>query len=275
MVYQCLYEKLKEIYPAEEIGAMSRIIIADRLGIDRLKLITSEVSVDSSSMAIVEAIADELSKGKPLQYILGETTFYNLCIKVTPATLIPRPETEELVDIIVKENRTFNGKIFDIGTGSGCIAIALAGNIPCSKVYASDYSAEAIEVATSNALLNGVEVTFLQDNILDSRLDENFDIIVSNPPYVCESEKAVMAANVLDFEPHTALFVSDNNPLLYYKAILNFAKNSLRTEGKLYFEINERLGNEMRQLLLSSGYTEVEIRRDLSGRERFAVARKL
>jgi len=216
-------------------------------------------------------IVDELKQGKPIQYVLGETEFYNCRIKLSPATLIPRQETEELVDIIIKENAGYDGQIVDIGTGSGCIAIAIAKNLSGASVFGTDFSAEAIEIAKRNAEINSVKVEFISEDIFKPAKIFSIkpNIIVSNPPYVRNSEKAFMHRNVLDYEPATALFVDDTNPLVFYEAILGIAAKILQTGGKIYFEINEALGNEMLNLLKRFGYAEIKLIMDINGKERF------
>ena len=221
-------------------------------------------------------ITGELKTGKPIQYILGETTFYNCTIKVNGSTLIPRPETEELVDLIIRENKGYNGNILDFGSGSGCIAIALATNLPLAKLTGIEISDDAIRIAQKNAVLNNVKASFIQGNIFafDNDSVSKAGIIVSNPPYVRNSEKSLMAKNVLDFEPHLALFVTDSDPLIYYKAILNLAEKLLLPQGRLYFEINEVMGRSLIQLFESYDYSEIEIVHDINDKERIIKGRK-
>jgi release factor glutamine methyltransferase len=190
---------------------------------------------------------------------------------VTPAVLIPRPETEELVDLIIKENGGFSGRIIDFGTGSGCIAIALASHFKEASVTATDISEDALEIARHNAHLNGVSVDLLRSDIFkpSNELPLKADIIVSNPPYVRKSEKKLMHRNVLDFEPHQALFVSDDDPLAFYRAILVISRNLLTEGGKTYFEINEAMGEKMKELFDDFSYSGTEIIKDLNGKDRF------
>ena len=201
---------------------------------------------------------------------MGETCFYNLTIKTNSHTLIPRPETEELVDHIIKENKGFRGSIIDAGTGTGCIAIALAVNLPEAQVYGFDISEEALKTAEENTALNKAKVDFFKSDILDPDLSLfiKTDIIVSNPPYVTESEKKFMDRNVLDFEPHSALFVPDKDPLVFYRALIKLSKIILNPGGKLYFEINENMGSRLLKLLYSNGYGNTEIIKDLNGKDR-------
>jgi release factor glutamine methyltransferase len=221
-------------------------------------------------LKIIEII-DELKQGKPIQYILGETEFYNCRIILSPATIIPRQETEELADIIIKENIGYKGQILDIGSGSGCIAIALAKNMPDASIFGIDFSAEAIEIAKHNAAINNVKIDFINEDIFKPSkiFSINAGIIVSNPPYVRNSEKAFMHRNVLDYEPATALFVDDANPLVFYETILEIAVKILQVGGKIYFEINEALGSEMKKLLKRFEYTDIELINDINGKERF------
>jgi len=272
-----LASELKEIYEQPEIGALTNIIIKTIIDLSRLHQLHSPEQLVTNEQAIrVIEICNELKTGKPIQYILGETSFYDCIIRVNETTLIPRPETEELVDLIIRENRDYQGGIIDIGTGSGCIAIALAANIPGSVISGIDISDKAISLAQENALLNNVAVSFLQSDIFnfDSATVNKAGIIVSNPPYVTISEKPCMSKNVLDFEPQSALFVSDSNPLIYYNAILKIAENILLPDGRVYFEINETMGQSMLHLIESFGYSLIEIVSDINGKERIIKGTK-
>jgi release factor glutamine methyltransferase len=224
-----------------------------------------------------EIIVSRLKKQEPLQYILGEEVFCGLTFKVSPRVLIPRPETEELVLWIAEEYKDRVGlSVLDIGTGSGCIAISLAKKIAGASVHAYDVSAQALEVARENGTLNGVEVDFKQMDVLsaDFLLTEglNLDIIVSNPPYVCEREKEQMAQNVLGYEPPVALFVPDNDPLVFYRRIALFAKKNLSPSGALFFEINQAYGQEMIAMLKELSFVEVTLRQDIFGNDRMIKA---
>ena len=272
-----LSAELVKIYPELEISSITRIIITSVLGIDRLSFHSrKELPVSQEDADKVVHICDELKTGKPIQYILGETHFYDCIIKVNDSTLIPRPETEELVDFIIRDNKGFRGKIMDIGSGSGCIAVALAVNLPDAEIKGIEISEEAVMTAIENAKLNNVKITFLKADLFDKELYtmEKVDIIVSNPPYVLNSEKQYMCINVIDFEPHTALFVPDNDPLVFYRGILDMAEHILNRGGKLYFEINEKMGKEMYQLLHSYRYKEITIVPDINGKERILKGRK-
>jgi release factor glutamine methyltransferase len=266
-----LIKELGKIYPEPEINALVTIIIRSVFGISELKrLAMPEFPVTGRQQQKIINICRELKDGKPVQYVLGETNFYNCTIKVNSETLIPRPETEELVDLIIRENRGFRGNIIDVGTGTGCIAIALAVNLPGSFITGIDISEAAVDLAKQNAQLNNVQITFNVSDIFDEqvRLPGKADIIVSNPPYITESEKRLIARNVIDYEPHTALFVPDSDPLVYYRAIAMFAVNNLAAGGKIYFEINEVMGNSLVKFLESIGYSKAEIIKDINGKDR-------
>ena len=275
--YYC--EQLCSIYDKDEANAMILILFEHYFNISRVKMaLEPGLRLSESEMLTFHFAVKDLLKNKPLQYIIGETEFCDLKFKVNESTLIPRPETSELVTKIVNGQQTTDNRqisILDIGTGSGCIAISLAKHIAGSKVYAIDISEKALEVAKGNAISNNVDVTFIHDDILSLRnnIDTKFDIIVSNPPYVRELEKAEMRDNVLNWEPHTALFVSDNDPLIFYRTILEFAKTHLNENGEVWFEINEYLGKEMTELCKAMGFSDVEIHKDFRGKERVILAR--
>lgn len=266
-----LSNELKYQYREEEISSIAGIIIRTVTGLSRLHEINDpgrKVTTEEAGKII--EYCNQLLTGKPLQYIIGETEFYNCLIRLNGSTLIPRPETEELVDMIIKENLNFSGRIIDLGTGSGCIAIALALNIKGAELTGTDISEEAVRISKENALLNNAVVNFETDDMLNpvKIADYKAGIIVSNPPYVRESEKALMNRNVIDFEPHQALFVPDSDPLVYYKAIAHIAKKILTPGGMVYLEINEALDKEMMLLFDSEGYTGLKIIPDLSGKQR-------
>ncbi len=276
-ISSCIKLELRELYPENEISALTRIIIRTLPGVKKLHQIADqELPVSSEETSRIFDIINQLKAGKPIQYITGSTDFYNCTILVNEATLIPRPETEELIDLIIRENKYFSGKILDYGTGSGCIAIALARNLPTAAVTGTDISQEALNVALRNAELNEVKVNFIRDDIFNPErvLEIEAGIIVSNPPYVRESEKQYMNRNVLEYEPHTALFVTDSDPLVFYRAILYSAEKVLRPGGKIYFEINEAMGNEITNMLEVSGYNEIKLIHDLNGKERIIKGMK-
>lgn len=266
-----LSEELSKIYPEPELNALCIEVIKSVTGVSRFHQIykpESQISPEQADRIV--NICNELLTGKPLQYVLGETFFYSCVIRVNQSVLIPRPETEELVDLIIKENNGLKNNIIDFGTGSGCIAIALAMNLKESSVTGIDISEEAINIARQNAKLNEVSVSFLIGDIfnLDPSSVEKANIIVSNPPYVRYSEKSLMRTNVLGFEPHTALFVPDDDPLLYYRSILKIADVILLPKGRLYFEINEALGESMVNLLTEFRYSDIKLVNDINNKER-------
>ncbi len=234
--------------------------------------------VNKKQLVNFNNISHWLKQYKPIQYIFEETTFYNCNIKVNEHTLIPRPETEELVEWIVESNTEHKPKILDIGTGSGCIAISLKKLISNAIITGLDINKEALKTANENSKLNQVKVNFKACNILEPAkylMNEKYDLIVSNPPYVTEYEKLKMKPNVLNWEPHSALFVPDNDPLKFYKVIIPLAWRILKPGGSLFLEINENLPEEIHQLLLSNHYSNIEIRKDLSGKYRMAKGIKL
>jgi release factor glutamine methyltransferase len=271
-----LEEQLSGLYPETEIIAFTNII-KTKLRSTKLQMFAfPQNPVSEKELAEILNICRELKTGKPIQYIIGETSFYNCIFKVNSSTLIPRPETEELVDLIIRENRGFTGSLLDIGTGSGAIAIALSVNMPGSRVKGTDISESALETARENAVLNNSSVEFLKLDMLNSPAGilPQADIIVSNPPYVRESEMKLMGKNVLAFEPHSALFVPDSDPLKFYNAILNNARSILTPYGKIYFEINEALGNEMSDLLTVYGYSKIRVINDINEKQRFITGIK-
>lgn len=263
--------ELKEIYPEEEIRPLFEIMMLHVLGGSRAGLLGDpQRQLTKEESERILSLCNELKTGMPVQYITGETVFYDCTIRVGPGVLIPRPETEELVDLVVKENRGFSGTITDAGTGSGCIAIALARNLPAAGVTGLDNSVRALRTASENALLNRVSIKFILSDILKNGIADapKPDIIVSNPPYVRESEKALMHRNVLEFEPHGALFVPDDDPLVFYRAILESGARILDRGGKVYFEISEAMGEPMAYLMESLNYTGIRVVSDINGRDR-------
>lgn len=263
-------------YPAGEVTALIRIIATELLGVSQMAyFLKDDITLTAEQEALLDNAIERLKKQEPIQYILGYSDFCGLRFKVTPATLIPRPETSELVEWIAGE-ATCGANILDIGTGSGCIAVSLAHKLPQSEVTAWDISPDALAVATENSKANGCAVAFEEVDILAYEpTGELFDIIVSNPPYIKEVEKEQMYSNVLDWEPHTALFVPDNDPLLFYRAIATKGLSLLRPGGKLYFEINRAHGTETMEMLKSLGYTGIELRKDFADNDRMIRAVKL
>ncbi|MFK7833937.1 MAG: peptide chain release factor N(5)-glutamine methyltransferase [Winogradskyella sp.] len=280
------HKELDAIYGKDEVNSFFFLCTEHYLSVPRIQLVLEpQFTIAKSETAIFFNVLEDLKQQKPIQYILGETEFFGLQFKVNESVLIPRQETEELVALIIANSKKQkqNSKpinVLDIGTGSGCIAIALAKNLLNAKVYAIDVSKEALKVAKYNSRLNNVEITFFEADILNKtnwNLEfENleFDIIVSNPPYVRELEKQEIQPNVLDNEPHLALFVEDNNPLLFYKAITEFAINNLEPNGSLYFEINQYLGEETKQLLVDANFEGVALLKDLNGNDRLLTGNK-
>jgi release factor glutamine methyltransferase len=265
-------------YSERESAGISNIIISKVFEMNMISslLKENEMLAGRKQTETVTRYCRKLKTGEPVQYVIGETLFYDCIIRVNTGVLIPRPETEELVDLILKEYKGFTGSIIDIGTGSGCIAVALAVNLPSSKIIGIDKSRRAIKTAVKNAELNNSAVSFLKADLfnIDAYQIQNADIIVSNPPYVRISEKQFMRRNVLDFEPHRALFVPDNNPLKFYRAILNLAGNILNPGGSVWFEINEAMGKSVQDLLESYNYSGVKIIKDINGKDRFAKGKK-
>ncbi len=271
------YRELEDIYNRNEIRTLLQMMFEHFLGWSVAHLLISKnATINQSDLLKLNFAIKDLRAGKPIQYIIGSTEFCNLTLSVSPHTLIPRPETAELVYLIAdKEKERQPQYILDLCTGSGCIAIALAKAFPAAKVFASDISAEAMAVAKKNAECNKADVSFVIADILreENPAGESYDIIVSNPPYVREMEKVMMNRNVLDYEPHIALFVPDGDPLMFYRHIAEFASKHLRTGGKLYLEINEALGNETAALLEKQGYRPI-IHKDSFGKDRMIEASK-
>lgn len=275
-VFAMFKQALAVIYEPNEIEALTLLTLSEIMGSSKAQLKAfPEKQLSPEQSGNIKATFTRLQTGEPIQYIFGHTEFCGLPFKVNPSVLIPRPETEELVEWILTPYHHglpyAAGNILDIGTGSGCIAISLKKKLPDATVSAVDISAEALKTAAENAALNNVRINFSQNDILHPAGEINgmtFDIIVSNPPYVTLEDKTQMHSNVTDYEPHTALFVPDDDPLKFYKAIANFALKTLKPEGLLFFEINESLGSETVEMLKSKGFKNIELRQDMSGRDR-------
>lgn len=274
-------EALQNIYDVMEAESFFHLILEEKHQMKRIDLaLNPDFILSEKEIQEWDLILEALKKEIPIQYILGRTEFFGLPFKVNEDVLIPRPETEELVEWIIQDtkmegfkSRDFGMKILDIGTGSGCIAITLAKNIPNAKVYAVDVSPKALKTAKENAAINQVEVVFLEKNILETNdLEMQFDIIVSNPPYVRNLEKEEIKKNVLDNEPHLALFVEDNDALIFYRKIAELAAENLNQNGGLYFEINQYLGEEMIELLHNKGFQDIELRKDIYDNDRMTKA---
>jgi release factor glutamine methyltransferase len=282
-VFLNFHQELDELYGPQETEAITLMVLSEITDLSRAKI--KAFPEDEAPAEAIEKLCNilgELKTGKPIQYILGNTEFYGLPFLVNPATLIPRPETEELVEWALASvgglPLAVSGapvSILDIGTGSGCIAISLKKNLPAAVVTAIDISPDALNTAKQNAVINEVEVTFVQDDILNhSILTTHYSLIISNPPYVTLQDKTLMHTNVTDFEPHSALFVPEDEPLLFYEAIADFAAGHLSAGGLLFFEINEAFGKETIDLLVDKGFKNIELRKDMSGRDRMVRATK-
>ncbi|SNR30250.1 peptide chain release factor N(5)-glutamine methyltransferase [Lutibacter flavus] len=269
------YLELSKLYPETEIQSFFNLLIEYKLNLSRIEVaLQPDLNISEIDLSFLQNALIDLKNQVPIQYILGETEFYGLPFKVNENVLIPRPETEELVNwIIASTPPSSQIKILDIGTGSGCIAISLAKNLQKCKMSAIDISKKALKTAANNAKINNVKVEFIEKDILKtSVLPSNYDIIVSNPPYVRELEKKLMQENVLANEPHLALFVKDKNPLLFYDKIADLALNHLSKNGSLFFEINQYLAKETVKLLESKGYKNIILKKDIFGVDRMIKA---
>jgi release factor glutamine methyltransferase len=301
-------QQLSAIYPKTEIDSFFFILMDEYLHLKRIDItLNPDFEIDNTNISILNTALRRLKNQEPIQYIIGNTEFFGYPFLVDKNTLIPRPETEELVEWVLDEiAKSKQGKelnllrILDIGTGTGCIPISLAKNLPTATIFAIDISADALKIAKKNAALNNVEINFLQADILkadsldilannlkqsnfDTKIGSSettstkkihFDILISNPPYVRELEKAEIHHNVLQNEPHLALFVSDENPLIFYDKIADLAKKHLTKNGILFFEINQYLGNETVKMLEEKGFKNIELRKDLFGNDRMIKVRK-
>ena len=269
---------LKDYYPPSEIKAFIRLIMERVCDIQPHQfLLCKDKELSEKEKTQIYNIVERLVKYERIQYIFGKTNFYRFEFLVTPLGLIPRPETEELVELIVHDYAKKSIDILDVGTGSGCIAITLRRLLKKAQVSALDISPEALKIAKRNAGINRVQLTFYEKDILQpsktaDSIEDEFDVIVSNPPYVMEKEKAEMEKNVLDYEPSLALFVPDDNPLLFYNNIARFAEQKLKKKGYLYFEINAQMGEAVVNMLRMMEFKNVELIQDLSGKDRFVKA---
>jgi len=271
---------LSVVFEKEEVESFFYLLVDFRLNLNKMDfLLNPNVVVSEEDEVFFESVIQKLKTEQPIQYILGETEFYGLQFKVNENTLIPRPETEELVDWIIQDLLIAKNEgltILDIGTGSGCIPISLAKNVTGAQVTTVDISEAAIEVAQGNAKQNGVDIGFINDSILEPKIVNDsknvFDVIVSNPPYVRNLEKQEIKKNVLDYEPHLALFVEDEDALIFYKKITEYALSHLKKDGVLYFEINQYLGKETVELIENLGFETVELRKDMAGNDRMVKA---
>jgi len=283
-------ETLKTIYPITEIDSFFFLLLEEYLGFRRVDIVLkSDFKINQQTLNLLQSATKQLEQEVPLQYIIGKTEFYGLPFVVNKHVLIPRPETEELVAWVVSESsrfKTFNTstkqttetkqlKILDIGTGSGCIPVSLKKQLPFAEISAIDISNDALTVAKKNAVLNNVDIHFILQDILKTvALDQHYDIIISNPPYVRELEKKELKNNVLKNEPHVALFVENDNPLIFYDKIAELAKNYLNKNGLLFFEINQYLGTETIDLVNKKGLKNIQLKKDMFGNDRIIVASK-
>ncbi len=273
-----MINQLSEIVPGNEAVSLTRLIL-EHVGYPELTILTNPYAeIPEKTRSEITKIVGELKKNRPIQYILGKVHFLGLMLHVDEHVLIPRTETEELVLKIIEETPvTGRPTIIDIGCGSGCISIALAHSIPDSKVSAMEIDESALIIAKKNALLNNVHVNFIHQSIFEpwkGPEEDQFDIIVSNPPYVTESDKLLMPLNVTEAEPGIALYVSDDEPLTFYQAIIRFSEKRLAETGTVWVEINERFGNETVQLFADAGFGKVLLLEDIHGKDRFICAKK-
>lgn len=271
---QKIQDSLSGIYPENEIVNLGRLIIEQVTGYSVPVLLSDKSKkITPAQEQIIDKIIQRLQTYEPIQYILEETEFFGLPFSIDKNVLIPRPETEELIELILSENTNKKASILDIGTGSGCIAIALKKYLPESLVHAWDFSEPALQVAKKNAEINHTEILFEKVDVLQDIIPKlSLDTIVSNPPYILNSEKEVMHKNVLEYEPHSALFVPDDHGLIFYERIADIALEMLKPNGRLYFEINQQKGQDTKEMLWDKGFSDIKIIKDLSGNDRIVVS---
>ena len=269
-----MISELSSIYEMDELNSIFNLLSEDYLKIPRSKILLAyEIDLNESNQKLFLSALERLKNQEPIQYVLGKTNFMDLEFKVNSSVLIPRPETEEFVRLILKED--LDGKeILDIGTGSGCISISLAKNLLNAKVTALDISKDAIEVAKENARINNVDIEFINADIFEYKSKKKYDIIVSNPPYVIKSEKLLMKQNVLKHEPDIALFVDNSEPLKYYESIINLSSDNLNSKGLIFFEINENYKHELNKLAQNYEYNIIEFKLDNNKKTRFLILEK-
>lgn len=272
MTYRELWRTLEPLYGNGEARAITDYVLDVCFGLSKADILCGAVEeMTAEKTAELNKIFGRLTEGEPVQYVLGRAEFCGRWFSVRPGVLIPRPETEELCAWITADSKaSASPKVLDIGTGSGCIAITLQLDMPESKVTAWDISADALDVAHENAQQLGANVNFVKLDALNAKPEGKWDVIVSNPPYICEKEKKDMAVNVLEHEPHTALFVPDADPLLFYRAITRLAVQTLNKGGRLYFEINPIYADDTCRMMQAEGMTAVELRSDMYGKQRMA-----
>ena len=272
--YDALWHRLTTVYDADEAKAIVRYVLDVRFSLSWADILCGKLTqMDDNQQTELEDMMQRLEKAEPVQYVLGTTDFCGRSFHVAPGVLIPRPETAELCQWIIEDlTKCQTPCVLDIGTGSGCIAITLALDIPQAQVTAWDISEEALAIASENAKNLGADVTFEHHDILDTSLhahSASLDLIVSNPPYICDKERSAMAQNVLSYEPHQALFVPDNDPLRFYRAIGHYATKALKPGGSLYFELNPLYAEETADMLKTQGFGQTEIRQDQFDKQRF------
>ncbi len=273
-MYRSLREACVDIYGEREASQIGRIMVEELCGVSPIKITLEpnrEVEVDN-----LATILEELSSSRPMQYILGSAEFFNLRFKVREGVLIPRPETEELVSLIISQSGE-QPRVLDIGTGSGAIAISIAHTLPKSQVSALDISSQALEVASENIHNIGVEVELIEGDALkgvENSIEGSFDVVVSNPPYIPQSDITAMRANVVDYEPHQALFVEDDDPLIFYRKIATSSLTILKEGGALYFEIYEKLADEVVDMMQRLGYHQVSIVKDINDKNRIVWGKR-
>lgn len=268
-------KETSKYYDDNEAGSITYLLLEKFFNISKKDVILkTPLDVSKVNNKKITEIIKRIKAREPVQYIIGEASFYGKTFFVDPAVLIPRPETEELIDLVVRENPSPNLQVLDIGTGSGCIAICLQLHLNNATVHGLDVSEAALDVATKNALHNNAQIHFIKNNILKEAPDLcNLDLIISNPPYVRKKESKLMSKHVLKHEPHTALFVPDKDPLLFYKKIIHHSKKLLKNTGKLYFEINEAYGQPLKTYMEENSFTDVDIFQDFQGKERMVRGR--
>jgi release factor glutamine methyltransferase len=279
---ELVHSTLGKLYSRSEVDFILRRLFEEYVSFSPANLITKkEEEVNEPVITLFESALEKLKNGMPLQYVLGYEYFHGLKFHVTKDVLIPRPETEELVEIVIESIRNSGMKehfqLLDIGTGSGCIAITLKKEVPDTSVFAMDVSEDALQIATQNAVANNAEIKFINADICDCHglFDNNqLDVIVSNPPYIPLKEKSVLSKQVADYEPASALFVNSEDPLLFYNCILHFAENSLKNNGLIFFEVHQDFAIHVSQLFSESNYKDITLRKDLSGNDRIVSARK-
>jgi len=276
MDYETLWHRLTPLYEISEAKAIVRWVLDVRFGLSMADILCDKVNqLSADDQKELETMTQRLEKGEPVQYIIGMADFCGRQFHVAPGVLIPRPETEELCRWITQKNRPSVLSVLDIGTGSGCIAVTLALEMPKAKVTAWDISDETLRIAQKNAQTLGAEVTFEHQDILNVSLHDKYDLIVSNPPYIQPKERDGMGKNVLDYEPHQALFAPEEEPVIFYQRIGDYAWQSLNPGGALYFELNPLTADEVSDYLQRLGFSEIEIRQDQFGKQRFLKATKI